>query len=107
MTCQARKPEAYLPKNAASCEKAVTTGDTKYCRSCNKEATIGAARRVTIQVGGCTARRLQEVNGTAENSQGEARELRSDKLQVAEFTTERVAFFEPVTGKTRLILMES
>ena len=35
-----------------------------------------------------------------ETSQGEARELRSDKLRVAEFTTNRVTFFEPVTGKT-------
>ena len=99
LNAQARKPETYLPKNARSCEKAVTTGDTKYCRSCNKEATIGAAQLVTIQVGGCTTRRLQQEEGTAENAQGEARELRSDKLRVAEFTNERVTFFEPVTGK--------
>lgn len=100
LDAQARKPETYLPKNARSCEQAVTMGDTKYCRSCNKEATIGAAQRVTIQVGGCTTRRLEEVEGTAENSQGEARELRADKLRVAEFTNERATFFEPVAGKT-------
>lgn len=102
----ARKPETYLPKNALSCERAVTLGDAdKYCRSCNQEATVGAARRITLQVGGCARRRLEEAAEVTESAAtygSESRELRSETLRVAEFTNTGIQFFKPLTGELKL-----
>ncbi len=49
-----REVTSYLPRSARSCEWAATTQNTrKHCKKCNTNAKVGAAEKVTVQVGGC------------------------------------------------------
>jgi len=49
-----REVTSYLPRSARSCERGATTHNTrKHCKKCNTNAKVGAAEKVTVQVGGC------------------------------------------------------
>ena len=51
-----RRDRAYLPSTAIKCEQ---SSSSSKCRRCNREATVGALDRVTIQVGGCASSVIQ------------------------------------------------
>jgi hypothetical protein len=63
-TAEAAKNNLYVPKQAVLCARSVTAGPWKndrYCKTCNTQATIGAAEKVTVQVGGCSGQSLAKV----------------------------------------------
>jgi hypothetical protein len=73
-----RKVTAYVPRNAMACEWAATRHNSpKYCKKCNTNAKVGAAERVTVQIGGCGF------------NEGEL-------TTMAEFTATGVEFFGPI-----------
>jgi hypothetical protein len=55
-----RKITAYVPRNAQACEWAATRQNApKFCKQCNTNTKVGAAEKVTVQVGGCGANQGQ------------------------------------------------
>ncbi len=82
------KVTTYVPRSASACESAATRSGQaarKYCKKCITNAALGAAEKVTVQVGGC-----------GKNT--------GSLTSVADFTAAAVNLYVPVTIDGNLIV---